>query len=471
MAATAIVLVTLLTGLFITIREERIAEAQRARAERRFNDVRKLANSLLFDIHDQIRDLPGSTAARKVLVERAREYLDSLAQESSGDPGLQRELAAAYQKVGDVQGNSRLANLGDTAGAVDSYRKAVQIRLSLADATHGSTDDKTALLDAYMELGMAQQESGDRAAALDTLSKANPIAEMLAAQLKTPESQEHLAAVQYIIARCLRDANDLSGSLEHYKKSATIRENITGASPALQQQVQSRLAGVYGYMSGVVHEMGDLDAAISLQKKSRDILTKLAESNPQNASLKEFILQTDYWMAYYMTQKGLPDQALANYRQALEGYKELTTADPKDALAKQYLGKCYVSMGGVLRTQGRAKEAIQAIRTGAKIFEELITADSGKAVYRLMQVATTYSDLGDVYIQSAQGVNAGSAKITDLHEARSWYQKAMETWGKVKEKNSPGKFDAAEFERLRKQVAKCDDALGRLRAQARAQSK
>src|SRR5207253_6382813 len=66
-----------------TLREARIAQAQQARAERRFNDVRALANSLLFDIHDSIRDLPGSTAARKVLVDRAVQYLDSLAQERS----------------------------------------------------------------------------------------------------------------------------------------------------------------------------------------------------------------------------------------------------------------------------------------------------------------------------------------------------------------------------------------------------
>jgi serine/threonine protein kinase len=470
-AAAAIVLVTLLTGLFITIREARIAQAQRARAERRFNDVRKLANSLLFDIHDSIRNLPGSIPARKVLVERAREYLDSLAQESGGDSGLQRELAAAYQKVGDVQGNPRMANLGDITGAIDSYRKAVQIRLSLADETHGSPDDQAALFDAYMELGMALQESGDYSGALDTYHKANSIAEKLAAQRKTPESQEELASVSYGIARCLYGSNDLPGSLEYYKKSAAIREGITGESPVLHREIQSRLAGVYGYMSGVVHQMGDLEGAISLQSKSHDILAQMVATDPQNASLKEFLLQTDYWIGYYMAEKGRPEQALADYRQALAGYQELTSADPKDALAKQYLGQCYVSIGAVLRTEGKTKDGIQNIRDGVKIFEELTAADSGRAVFRLIQVASTYSDLGDVYMQSAERANSGSVKIADLNEAHSWYQKGLETWGKVKEKNSPGKFDAVEFERLHKQIAKCDDVLRQMNAQAKAQNK
>ena len=67
-AAAALVFVTLAGGLAATAWEARVARAERARAERRFNDVRKLANSLLFQLHDLIEDLPGSTPARSFLV-------------------------------------------------------------------------------------------------------------------------------------------------------------------------------------------------------------------------------------------------------------------------------------------------------------------------------------------------------------------------------------------------------------------
>src|SRR6202044_2674801 len=136
----------------VILREAQVARVQEARAERRFNDVRSLGNSLLFEIHDSIRDLPGSTAARKLLVDRALLYLDSLAQESSGTPGLQRELATAYERVGDVQGNPYLANLGDTAGAIASYRKALNLRLALANSSHSSYEDRAALAGVYMQL-------------------------------------------------------------------------------------------------------------------------------------------------------------------------------------------------------------------------------------------------------------------------------------------------------------------------------
>ena len=42
-------------------------------------------------------------------------------------PSLQRELAAAYEKVGDVQGLPVFANLGDTAGALRSHQSALAL--------------------------------------------------------------------------------------------------------------------------------------------------------------------------------------------------------------------------------------------------------------------------------------------------------------------------------------------------------
>ena len=72
-AASAVIVLVLLGGITTTIWQARVAHIQRARAEQRFNDVRKLANSFLFELHDAIEKLPGSTPARALLVKRALE--------------------------------------------------------------------------------------------------------------------------------------------------------------------------------------------------------------------------------------------------------------------------------------------------------------------------------------------------------------------------------------------------------------
>ena len=71
LAATFAVLVA---GIIGTTWQARVARVERARAEQRFGDVRQLANAFLFDFHDSIADLEGSTPARKLVVTKGLEY-------------------------------------------------------------------------------------------------------------------------------------------------------------------------------------------------------------------------------------------------------------------------------------------------------------------------------------------------------------------------------------------------------------
>src|SRR5262249_56715700 len=87
--AIAVGFVVVLVAWSITLSRETLrSHAAEAKATRRFNDVRKLAESFLFEFHDAIRNLPGSTAARALIVKRGLEYLDGLAAESSDDADL-----------------------------------------------------------------------------------------------------------------------------------------------------------------------------------------------------------------------------------------------------------------------------------------------------------------------------------------------------------------------------------------------
>ena len=457
LAVTAFFALVVLAGAVAIVREARIAE-------RRFNDVRKLANSLLFDIHDSIRDLPGSTAARKLLVDRGLQYLDSLSHESSGTPGLQRELASAYERVGDVQGNPYYANLGDTAGATESYRKALQIRLALAGDQRGSEEDRAALAGVYVKLGYALRAANNFPAAFDALRRAYPITEKLAADQKDdPRAQDTFAGVCFAMAQCLGDMGDVAGALEYYHKSATIREAITGGSPAFRTGVQTRLAGVYGYMAGVEHLKGDLDAAISLQGKAHDILVPQVEADPQNARLQQFVLENEYWTGYYLAEKSLPAQALPHLQAALAGYRKLTIADPHDVLAMRYLGKCYMSVGKALAAEGKASQGVQAAGEAVRILEALVAADRGDTAFKPSDLAYARSALGEAYSRLAQEHGQSkTAKIASWREARFWYQKSLETWLQLKEKAPLAQFDAAQPDYISGEISHCNAALSKL---------
>ncbi len=121
-------------SLAFSLRQTRVARAERSLAERRFQQVRKLAHTFLFDVHDAIAELPGSTKARSLVVTEGLAYLDSLAQEAGGDRDLKAELASAYMRVAEVQSGVGAANEGDSVSALASLRKAVALREELAVA-------------------------------------------------------------------------------------------------------------------------------------------------------------------------------------------------------------------------------------------------------------------------------------------------------------------------------------------------
>jgi eukaryotic-like serine/threonine-protein kinase len=477
LAVTAIVALIMIAGAVAIVREARVARMQQARAERRFNDVRALANSLLFDIHDSIRDLPGSTAARKLLVDRALKYLDSLSQEASDVPDLQRELAAAYERVGDVQGNPQFANLGDTTGSLVSYRKALQIRLALAGDKRNSAagpasdrpDDRAALSAIYVKLGFGLRVTNDFPAALDAFQRAYAIAEKVAAEKKDdPQAQEALGGVCFAMARCLADLGNTASSIEYYRKSAAIREAIKGGSPAFQEYVQTRLAGVYGYMSGVVHQQGDIDGALILQSKGRDIVARQLEANPQNATLQQFLLQGEFWVGYYLAEKGLPAQALPHLQTGLEGYQKLTLADAHDVLAMRYLGRCYAGIGSALAAEGKAAQGIPFARKSLQIAETLAAADRADTYYKSGDVANSRATIGEIYSRLAeQPGESEAAKIKNWREAREWYQKSLDAWLLLQRKAPLPKLDAVEPGKIAGKIASCNAALAKLHAGSR----
>jgi hypothetical protein len=168
--ATALAVCAVVGGLTVSLREAGIAREQRDRATRRFEDVRRLSNSLLFELSPRIERLPGATGARDLLVRRALEYLDGLATESADDPGLQRELASAYEKIGDLEGNPTNPNIIEFDAAIASYLKAREIRQRLSRADEPAA--RRALAENFRVLGNIYSQANDFDSAARDLAEA-----------------------------------------------------------------------------------------------------------------------------------------------------------------------------------------------------------------------------------------------------------------------------------------------------------
>jgi len=93
-----------------------------------------LAKAWIFELPTTLSQSASPTAARALLVRTALTYLDGLAKEAGDDSLLQRELAVAYGRVGDLQAESLPGHPGDVVGALASHRKSLALFTIIARA-------------------------------------------------------------------------------------------------------------------------------------------------------------------------------------------------------------------------------------------------------------------------------------------------------------------------------------------------
>ena len=125
--AAAAIAVTILAGAGVALWQAAEARAERDRAEARFEIARGAARALLYEVHDAIEALDGSTAARELVLAQSIDYLDRLASDAGDDLALRVDLAEAYYKVGYVQGMPTGQSLGRTGDARESFRRGLDL--------------------------------------------------------------------------------------------------------------------------------------------------------------------------------------------------------------------------------------------------------------------------------------------------------------------------------------------------------
>jgi serine/threonine protein kinase/tetratricopeptide (TPR) repeat protein len=461
--AAASVAALLLVALIVTLREARIARQQamlaqqhRARAELRFNDVRKLANSLIFEIHDSIRDLPGATKARELLVERALEYLDSLSHESA-DPGLLRELATAYERIGDVQGNYTMANVSDFSGASASYAKAIAILESLSTASPHDANLRTALLQAYFRIFGALESSGDFDHDLRDLQKARSLVNTLSPGTGLGQQQFNMAGIDYYTARALEKTGNLSGALESYQQATSLLEPIASA-PHAGMLVRAYYAVDQISVGKLLAELGRTKEGIAVATKALPALRKLVEDNPTNATFREQLANAYGLVADALQTSGDLAGALRLLDLENKILQELTSADPGNAMAEADRVWTELGIGEILLQQGKLARAGALIHPLLPMVPKVNRANT---YWYAVQMAATYQDLGKLSAAFAERSVSPVTKRRHWTDASSWYQKALAV-----RSTGPGQLDSNGHDivgEIQNQLATVAAALAQLR--------
>jgi eukaryotic-like serine/threonine-protein kinase len=515
-AAAALVLLSLLGGITASTwqmqrarAQEAVAKAEKARAERRFNDVRNLANSVLFDYHDAIKDLSGATAVRERLVKDGLAYLDSLAGEASGDPALQRELAAAYDRVGDVRGQAfSAASLGDMTGAMDSYLKALRIREALVAANPGDVQSRSDLASSYVKFGRQLMETSEAERSMEYLRNGFTIYLQLAAeQPSNSEIRSHLAATHNLLGLALEDQGDASGALENHSKALLLRQELAAAEP--DNQTHRRNLSITRINLGRALALsGDTKGGLESNQKALTICAALLAENPGNADYRRLLANAyqqdgDYRAALHDAQG-----ALLSFRKKLALDEQALADDPLNANSRGDLGYSYERVGNLLAELGNHSQALSYYRIALTMFEKgaadapqvlhvryhvilnrvsigemqaklgrrVAALDEYSAAINLLDKipehttnrplsstrAQVYTHLGQGYAAIATSENVPPAEHPEYWiAARNMYAQSLKIWRDMQKRGILTAEDSAKPEVVAREIAKCDAFLRR----------
>jgi eukaryotic-like serine/threonine-protein kinase len=369
-AAAALIVITLLVGIIATTWQARVARAERARAERRFNEVRQLANSFVFEVHDAVANLPGSTTARSLIVQRGLKYLDSLAQDAAGDRGLQRELAAAYEKLGTVQYTPSVAHLGDLEGALQSHRKAAALREALLAADPNNLDYRRELLDSYWYIASLLGKQGDRLRELEILRQQLPDRRQLAAVEKTDYVDRYnLAGTYAYIGSLLMSMGDVQGALDNQQEALKLREALAASDPNTARSRRA-LTISYEYLGLATDLAGDIKRALELQQRGLEMREALLAADPLNTDLRLMLIDSHRYVGDLFFKLGDLDQAARHYDKQLAMNEEMVTVDPANA---QFLSNKAVALIKVGDIKARSKRTAEAHDYYQKALDTLTT--------------------------------------------------------------------------------------------------
>ena len=379
-------------ALGIALWQAHAARVERERAERRFDEVRSLANTVIFKIHDAIAPLPGSTPVRQTIVTEGLQYLERLSADAAGDPGLQLELGRAYLKIGGVQGRPNTANLGDHVGAVVSFRKAKALLAPLGQRPDASAAVFSSYLDAirFSSETLAAIGGPHREEALVEAKDAVAAAERFAATHPTlDQSQSFIGAAEFALAQRLKGEE----SRFHWQKAGAAYEALLARAhddPVRQRNV----ALVEKYVGASFEHDRNYSASLPHHQRALE-LDQLRFDRTPDDRIVQFDLAIDLGnVAYGQWRQKRPTEAIALYSRSLTMRERLLASDPKDALSQEKVAFIHRQLGSLYEENGDSALALRHYRLACGAFDAIPTrtpagtiqaADSWRGIARLQR--------------------------------------------------------------------------------------
>jgi serine/threonine protein kinase/tetratricopeptide (TPR) repeat protein len=319
-----------------------------------------LVRFMLGDLDAALRS--GSTSARKASLDQILLNLKELSPGSADDPEIREPLFKAYLKVGGVQGNMFESNLGDAAGAKQSYQHAEALARTPAE-----------MAQAAIGLGDCTYSSGDRRTALVHYQKAERVLEQAAqADPREEKTWLELAQVWYKMGLIQRQIGSPPQALESYRHELQIAQKLS-VDFSSSLDVRRELALAEEHVSTALERTEDAPGALLHQQRSLEVYRELLKLDPESAVRRLDVAVGLLLVANLTKQLGDLRQAEEHYRNSLELMEGLIAQDPQNEQYQRNRNSILHPFADVLYRRGKVVESRRVTVHALSVLQPLIT--------------------------------------------------------------------------------------------------
>jgi serine/threonine protein kinase len=338
---TAALALTLLMGVFAVLRQTHAARVAEQNSEASAKDLSQLSDTLLTELDDAIKQLPGSTGAQQLLVARVLEHLDRMAQNPRSNSFTKVSLANAYVRLASLQASPYEQNIDDVPGALHSLEKATTILTTLAAATPSDATVLLALARAQDARGEILSFADDSAGAAKNLNDSVKTYEGL---LKSPAASPALFFEAGSVIDTLGDVMgqdtgfaDPEAALRDYRLAIDFDRRALAMNPDFKPSRRG-LATMQMKIGNV--ELDEQPAVALIDFKAAmtmlDALPAVERSRLDLTRLRALLLRKQ---ALSLSELGRYAEADSLFAQSTAIYTQIAAADPKDLRALRDLDR------------------------------------------------------------------------------------------------------------------------------------
>ncbi len=415
LSVTAVFALVVVAGVVAIAREARIARIQQTRAERRFESLRTLTNSLLFEFHDSIEHLPGSTAARELVVRRALEYLDQIAADAHDDPATLRDLAAAYERLGQIQSQAFHPHLGGTGSlqqADELFEKALAIRRRLASSNPGDMSLQFDLLGSMLNVAGVYEERGDLDRALDLQQQRLQIEEQLSAKHESEQLKSAIGSSLIGIGDLKIWLGDSESAVDYMRRALAMSQASLDASPESSQARRSVLRA-HSWLGTALKFDRKYSEAASETRKGLALAEQLAAGDPNDSYVQRYIGSDTEELCKCLAYAGLFSEVRHYCRRAVAIDEDMMKSDKDNVQAAADFASTNLTTGLALYLMHSPQEALPFLRRADSIYHDVANRDPDSQS-NAVDHATTLIYLGRIDAQ----IHEPELACKDLEQAQ-----------------------------------------------------